>query len=94
MQIIKLVDFAFNFYIFMLFARIIMSWIPVPDNPTLRSVTGFIVDITEPYLGLFRRVLPTAKLGGAGIDFSPMLGFLVLYVIRDLVITILRQSLF
>ena len=93
MQIIELVDFAFNFYIFLLFARIIMSWIPLPDNPTLKTITSFIHDVTEPFLGLFRRLLPMANLGGAGIDFSPMLGFLVVYLIRDLVITILRQSI-
>lgn len=93
LQIIELVDFAFSLYIFLLFARIIMSWIPIPDNPALRTITGFIQDVTEPFLGLFRKLLPTARLGGMGIDFSPILAFIVLGVIRDLVNTILRQTL-
>jgi len=70
-----------------------MSWIPLPDSSTVKTISGFIYDVTDPFLGLFRRLLPMANLGGAGIDFSPMLGFLVVYLIRDLVITILRQSL-
>lgn len=86
LQIRDLVGFAFDFYIFLLFARIIMSWIPLPDNPMLNTITSFIYDVTEPFLGLFRRLLPMANLGGAGIDFSPMLGFFVIYIIKGLVL--------
>ncbi len=86
LQIRDLVEFAFDIYIFLLFARIIMSWIPLPDNPTLNTMTSFIHSVTDPFLGLFRRLLPTAKLGGAGIDFSPMLGFFVIYIIKGLVL--------
>ena len=93
LQIIELVDFAFSLYIFLLFVRIIMSWIPIPDNPSLNIITGFIHDVTEPFLGLFRRLLPVGRVGGMGIDFSPIIAFIVLGVVKDLVNTILTQTL-
>lgn len=93
LQIIELVDFAFSIYIFLLFVRIIMSWIPIPDNPLLNTITGFIHEVTEPFLGLFRRLLPIGRIGGMGIDFSPIIAFIVLGVMQDLVNTILKQTL-
>ncbi len=93
MPIIELVNSAFNLYILLLLARIIMSWIPLPDNQTLNTIVRFIYDVTEPFLGLFRRILPTANLGGAGIDFSPIIAFFVLRVLQGLVIQVLRQAL-
>ena len=93
MPIIELVDSAFNLYMILLLARIIMSWIPLPDNPTLNAVYRFIYDVTEPFLGLFRRLLPMAQLGGMGVDFSPIIAFFVLRLIHGLVIQIMRQTL-
>lgn len=37
----------------------------------------FLVDVTEPILGPMRRVMPAAL----GVDFSPMVAILVLFVI-------------
>lgn len=93
MQIITLVDFAFNFYTLLLFARIIMTWLPEPRGGSMQAVAGFIYDVTEPFLKLFRKILPTAQLGGMGIDFSPMLAFFVVGLARNMVIQILRQSI-
>lgn len=76
----------------MLLIRIILSWVPLPKNPILDQIQKFIYDLTEPYLNIFRRILPTAKIGGAGIDFSPIIGFFVLGIIGNIVVDILRQS--
>ncbi len=95
MAIIELVDRAFQIYTFLLLARILMSWVSLPDNPTVNVVVGFIQDVTEPYLGIFRRILPMARMGGAGIDFSPLIAFFVLSaVIHPIVRSVLQQVLF
>jgi len=91
-SIYELVDKAFQIYSFLILARIIMSWIPLPENPMVNSVAGFIYDVTEPFLGLFRRLLPMANLGGMGIDFSPIIAFFVLGLLREVVLQVLRQS--
>ena len=40
--------------------------------------------MTEPYLGLFRRVIPVVRLGGSGIDFSSVVALIVLFVVLQL----------
>ena len=57
-----------------------------------RGRSGIVVDvyrvlasICEPYIGLYRRILPVAAIGGAGVDFSPFVALLVLQVIASLV---------
>lgn len=93
MPIIELVSNAFYIYSLLLLARIIMSWIPLPDNQAVNTVARFVDEVTEPYLGLFRRLLPMANIGGAGIDFSPIIAFFVLSLLRDVVVQILEQVL-
>ena len=93
MPIIELVDKAFQIYSFLILAKIIMSWITVPDTPPLDVVVRFINDVTEPYLGVFRRLLPMVGVGGAGIDFSPIIALFALNLIGQLVHTVLSQSL-
>jgi len=76
----------------MLLIKIILSWIPLPSQPLLDQAVKVLDDLTEPYLNIFRRILPTANLGGAGIDFSPIIGFFVLEFIRQIVVSILLQA--
>lgn len=92
MPIIALVDNAFRIYTILLIIRIIMSWIPLPDNPAMNTISRFIYDVTEPYLGLFRRLLPMAGVGGMGIDFSPIIAFFVLQMLHGVVNQVLIQS--
>lgn len=80
----------FLVYIILILIRVLMSWIPrMPYNPTLRSVLDFIVETTDPYLNFFRRVIPPIGGGGFGLDLSPMIGIIVLYILRGLVIALI-----
>lgn len=92
MIISELVARIFDIYWLLLLARIILSWIPMPSNPILNQVSQFIHDITEPYLNIFRRLLPMARFGGMGIDFSPIIGFIVLSLLREVVVGALVQA--
>jgi uncharacterized protein YggT (Ycf19 family) len=40
--------------------------------------------LTEPYLGVFRRVIPVARIGGSAVDFSAVVGLLVLFIVLQL----------
>ena len=64
-------------YGIVLLAYLLMAWIRLPYSVTLDRVQHFIHDVSEPYLRLFRRLLPMA----GPIDFSPMLAILVLYAL-------------
>jgi YggT family protein len=72
-------------YGLVLLAYIITSWLRLPYSPTLNRIQRFLYDVCEPYLRLFRRLLPSA----GGIDFSPILAFIALSVIDRLLIWIL-----
>jgi YggT family protein len=72
-------------YGLVLLAYIITSWLRLPYSPTLNRIQRFLYDVCEPYLRLFRRLVPSA----GGIDFSPILAFIALSVIDRLLIWIL-----
>jgi YggT family protein len=80
----------FTVYFILIITRIVLSWIqqfrPLPYNLTLRAVIGFIEESVDPYLNLFRRFIPPLRLGGAGLDLSPILAIIVLIVVQSLVV--------
>jgi len=80
----------FLVYIILILIRVLLSWVPrMPYNPTLRAVLDFISETTDPYLNLFRRILPPIGGGGFGLDLSPMIGIIVLYILRGLVVALI-----
>lgn len=80
----------FLVYIILILIRVLMSWIPrMPYNPALRAVLDFVVETTDPYLNIFRRVIPPIGGGGFGLDLSPMIGIIVLFVLRGLVVALI-----
>ena len=77
------VGIIFQIYALMLFARIISSWIPELQET---KVMLFIAFYTDPYLNVFRRIIPSFGM----IDISPIFAFLMLELIRMSVMGFLR----
>lgn len=68
-------------YFILIFIKVLLSWVPrLPDNNLIRGAVRFIDDVTEPYLGLFRRFIPPVSVGGGGLDLSPMIAIIVLWI--------------
>jgi YggT family protein len=65
---------------------VLLSWVRVPSS--LGSVQRFLYDVCEPYLRLWRRLLPFSA---GPIDFSPMVAIIAVYVAGGLVNLILGQ---
>ena len=84
------VDALFTVYFILIIVRIVLSWVqqfrPIPYNMTLRAVIGFIEESVDPYLNLFRRVIPPISLGGAGLDLSPILAIILLLITQSIVV--------
>jgi uncharacterized protein YggT (Ycf19 family) len=72
-------------YTLVIFAYIITSWLRLPYSPWLNRIQRFLYDVSEPYLRLFRRILP--PLGP--LDLSPMIGIVVLLILGQVVNRIL-----
>ena len=78
-------------YLVLIFIRIIMSWVPrMPYNRWLSAVLGFVTDLTDPYLNLFRRFIPPLKMGPGALDLSPIIATFVLLIVGGLVAGVIR----
>ncbi len=78
-------------YVILIFIRVIMSYITrMPYNVWLDRVLTFVRDVTDPYLNLWRRILPMARLGPAAIDLSPMVAIIVLSIVGGIVVGIVH----
>ena len=66
----------------MLFARILLSWFPPPSGGPLRAIVDLIYALTDPVLRPLRSLVPTVRAGMVGIDFSPIIVFIILAVVR------------
>jgi YggT family protein len=87
------VNALFYVYLALIFIRILLSWVPrLPYNPVLHTVVTFVHDVTDPYLRLFRRVLPPLGGGGLALDLSPIVAIIVLYIARAIVVGLIEPS--
>jgi YggT family protein len=76
-------------YILLLFAYILTSWIRLPYSPWLNRIQRFLYDVCDPYLRIFRRFIP--PLGP--LDLSPMVGVIVLVLLRTIVDSVIQSAL-
>lgn len=78
-------------YAILIVVRIVLSWIPrLPYNRFLAAAVGFVNDVTDPYLAIFRRFLPPLRVGPGALDLSPTIGLLVLFVLGGIVAGLVR----
>lgn len=88
-HILESIAFLFSTVFFILYVllivRIILAWVSVSSNSEL---VDMVHRITEPLLRPFRRL----PLRAGGIDFSPILAFIVLSVLGRLIIGIVREA--
>jgi YggT family protein len=82
---IRLVDAFVTVYIFLIFVYVLTSWIRIPYS--LNWLRRFLHDTCEPYLRLFRRVLPPV----GPIDLSPIVSVFVLIGLDILVTRLLGK---
>ena len=81
---------VFWVYVLCMFAYILTSWIPLPYNVWLNRIQRFLYDVVDPYLRLFRRFIPQLNMGGLGLDLSPIVAFIVLYAVLQVVLRLLE----
>jgi uncharacterized protein YggT (Ycf19 family) len=77
-------------YWIIILAYVLLSWIEmfggrIPYSRTTSAIIGFIREAAEPYLRLFRRILPSF----GGLDLSPMVALIVLWIVSGFVIRLI-----
>ena len=69
--IITVIYTTLNYYLYILFARLLLTWFPNID--WMQQIVGVLSPITDPYLNLFRFVPPLGP-----IDLSPIIAIFAL----------------
>ena len=72
-------------YTILIFVYILMSWVQLPYNVWIGRIRTFLHDTVEPYLGLFRRIIPPI----GGLDLSPVVALIVLQLAYRVLTSIL-----
>ena len=70
MRIVSTILYAYQLVIL---ARIIMEYIPVSYDHPLARVRSVLRAVTEPLLAPLRAIIPAIRLGGVGLDLSPLI---------------------
>lgn len=80
----EIIHLLFLGYTILIFIRIVGSWFP---NLQRYHLFRFIAFYTDPFLNIFRRILP--PLGGV-LDISPILAFFALRIAEMILLSLLR----
>jgi YggT family protein len=80
-------DTAINISIFLIFARVVISWVmPNQTNPVIQTVHA----ITEPFLFLIRKTM-SRFMETTMIDLSPIVAFFILTILQMFLVKTLFQ---
>src|SRR5512132_4407576 len=83
----QFIDVFIYVYVLLIFVYVLISWVQLPYTPWLRRISEFLRDVCDPYLRLFRRILP--PLGP--LDLSPMIAVIVLFIAGRVAISLLDR---
>jgi YggT family protein len=83
----QFVNIFVGVYVLLILAFIVMSWVRLPYSIWLNRIQRFLYDVCDPYLRLFRKILPPF----GPLDLSPMVGVLVLVLVERIVIALLGR---
>ena len=73
-------------------ASILFSWFPgYPSNSALQAVYDAVKAVTNPILWPIRSRIPMVQLGGFGLDLSPIIALLGLWLAKRLLFIIIAN---
>ncbi len=84
-QVELFVDVFISVYALLIFVYVLTSWVRLPYS--LNPLQRFLSDVCEPYLRLWRRILPSF----GPLDLSPIVGFFGLVVLREIINNVLNR---
>jgi uncharacterized protein YggT (Ycf19 family) len=82
---VHILEYVITVYTWLIVARALFSWFPLRRGTSLMRLYDVIYDLTEPYLALFRRIIPTSRGRSVAIDWSALAGLLVLFILLQVI---------
>jgi YggT family protein len=83
----QFVSVFFTVYVLLILAYVLTSWIQMPYS--LHRVQRFLDDVCEPFIRIFRRLLPTI----GPLDLSPIAAIFTLIVARTVLVGLIGRFL-
>jgi len=74
-----------NIYLLVMLAALILSWVPLQPGSAMASVYSVLWNLTNPVLAPIRSVLPDLRAGGMSIDLSPVVAFLGITILQNII---------
>ena len=84
-QVELFVNVFISVYALVVFLYVLTSWIKLPYS--LNPVQRFLSEVCEPYLRIWRRILPSF----GPLDLSPMVAIFALVVLGQIVVNVLSR---
>ena len=85
-QVELFVNVFIGVYTLAILAYILTSWVQLPYS--LRPVQRFLYDVCDPYLRLWRRIIPVSF---GPIDFTPMIAVIALVAFDRIFIAVIQR---
>lgn len=77
----ELIIYILQIYVWIIFIRVILSWFRINPVGIWGRIYRFIIEITEPFLMIFKKIIPPIKAGRSFIDLSPIIAIFVIQII-------------
>lgn len=88
--LIGIVTYAYYILLGFIIASILFSWFPgYPSSSFMQAIYDAVRAVADPILGPIRSNIPPLRIGGFGLDLSPIIALLGLWIARRLLTTII-----
>ena len=92
--LIDIITYAYYILFGFIIASILFSWFPgYPSSSFLQAIYDAVRAVADPILMPIRSRIPPLRLGGFGIDLSPIIALLGIWIARTLLTTIVNVFL-
>lgn len=72
-------------YTIVVFARVVLEWVPVGDEHLVGKVRHALRLVTQPVLAPLRALIPPVRMGAVAVDLSPLVLILGLNLLAQVI---------
>jgi YggT family protein len=86
-NVVSFLQVFITVYSLLVLAYVLLSWVRLPYSVWVNRIQRFLYDVVDPYLRLWRRILPTF----GPLDLSPVVGVAFLYILLAVLTNLLDR---
>jgi len=82
---VGVVCLVLRMYTIVVFARVVLEWVPVGDEHPVGKVRHALRLVTQPVLAPLRALIPPVRMGAVAVDLSPLVLILGLNLLAQVI---------